>query len=339
MIQLKKRHSAAALAVVLTFGCTAAAAAETVYPVTVTDQLGREVTIEEQPETLVSGYYISTSLLVALGLEDQLVGIEAKADSRPIYALAAPQLLELPNVGTAKEFDLEGCAALKPDLVVLPAKLKDSIPALEELGMTVLAVKPEDQVQLAEAAKLLGTATNTEELADQLVTYYTDTLTELSTVLEGCEKPSVYMAGTGSVLTAAGAGMYQNSLIENAGGVNAAAEIEEASWTDISYEQLAAWNPDYIFIAAEADYTAEDVQKDENLAAVKAVADGNVYQMPSAFEAWDSPVPGCVLGSLWGASVLHPEEYPAETLQTAVTEFYETFYEFTPDLALLSVEE
>lgn len=37
-------------------------AAETAvtYPLTVTDQLGREVTIEEEPKTLASGYYISS---------------------------------------------------------------------------------------------------------------------------------------------------------------------------------------------------------------------------------------------------------------------------------------
>ena len=76
------------------------------YPITVTDQAGREVTIEQAPERLVSGYYISTSALIALDLEDRLVGIEAKADKRAIYRLSAPELIDLPNVGTAKEFDL-----------------------------------------------------------------------------------------------------------------------------------------------------------------------------------------------------------------------------------------
>ena len=77
-------------------GSTAAApaAAETAvtYPLTVTDQLGREVTIETEPKTLASGYYISTSLLIALGLQDELVGVEAKADKRTIYSLSAPEL-------------------------------------------------------------------------------------------------------------------------------------------------------------------------------------------------------------------------------------------------------
>ena len=101
------------------------AAAETAvtYPLTVTDQLGREVTIETEPKTLASGYYISTSLLIALGVQDELVGVEAKADKRTIYSLSAPELQSLPSIGTAKEFDLEGCAALTPDLVIVPAKL------------------------------------------------------------------------------------------------------------------------------------------------------------------------------------------------------------------------
>src|SRR5699024_3386088 len=110
-------------------------AAEAAYPLTLTDQAGREVTLEAEPGTPVSGYYISTSLLIALGLEDQLVGIEAKADSRPIYARSAPQLLDLPSVGTAKELDLEGCLALEPDLVILPLKLQDSADTLAEMGV------------------------------------------------------------------------------------------------------------------------------------------------------------------------------------------------------------
>ena len=83
---------------------TAASDMEVTYPVTITDHLGREVTIEKQPESFVSGYYISTSLMIALGLDDKLVGVEAKADKRNIYKLSAPELTSLPSVGTAKEF-------------------------------------------------------------------------------------------------------------------------------------------------------------------------------------------------------------------------------------------
>lgn len=305
---------------------------ETVYPVTVTDQLGREVTIEREPETLVSGYYISTSLLIALGLEDRLVGIEAKAGSRSIYRLSAPQVIGLPSVGTAKEFDLEGCAALDPDLVILPVKLQGVIPSLEELGFTVIAVNPEDKALLEEAVALLGTVTNTVPWAAQLLAFHDKQLGPLAAALEGVDTPSVYLAGNSAFLSAAGPAMYQNSLIEQAGGSNAASEITADYWADVSYEQLLAWDPDYIILAADADYTVDSVLEDGNLQDCAAVKNGNVYQFPNAIEAWDSPVPSSILGSMWLAGVIHPGVYPAEEWQRAATDYYETFYGFTPNL-------
>lgn len=311
---------------------TAAGSEAVQYPLTLTDQLGREVVIEKEPETLVSGYYISSSLLIALGQQEKLVGIEAKADTRPIYALAAPGLLKLPSVGTAKEFDLEGCAALAPDLVIVPAKLKESIPAMEELGMTVLAVNPEDREQFAETARLLGEATNTRERADKLLEESGEYLAQMRAAVEKEEQPSVYLAGNSSFLSTAGGEMYQNALIEQAGGANVAAELSDSYWAEISYEQLLAWDPEYIILAADAEYTAESVLEDAQLAECAAVKNGQVYQIPGNIEAWDSPVPGSVMGSLWLASVLHPQQYPADMYEQAVVDFYGQFYGFEPEI-------
>ena len=302
----------------------------TVYPVTLTDQLGRRVTIEKKPETIASGYYISTSLLLALDLQDKIVGVEAKADKRAIYRLGAPALLELPGIGTAKEFDLEGCAALHPDLVIVPARLKDVIPSMEELGLTVIAINPENRELLEEAAVLLGAASGKNLLAEELLQYTADKLGILEDALAGTRQPTVYLASNSSLLSAAGSSMYQNSIIENAGGLNVAAELEGDYWREVSYEQILAWDPEYIILAADASYTVESVLEDPALADCRAVTDGNVYRFPGTVESWDSPVPGGVLGSLWLASVLHPGEYPEEEWKNAAVEFYETFYRFTP---------
>ena len=303
---------------------------EVQYPVTVTDQLGREVTIEKEPETLVSGYYITTSLLIALDQEEKLVGIEKGADKRTIYSLSAPELCQLPSMGSAKEFNLEGCAALDPDLVILPFKLKDVEAALEELQIPVLFVKPENQELLEETVELLATATNSKEQADKLLTMISEKNGEMQDKIQGCEVPRVYISGNSDFLTTAGAQMYQNSLIEKAGGENVAKEITESSWAEISYEQLLAWDPDFIILAADAKFTVDEIMADENLAECNAVKNGQVYHMPNEIESWDSPVPGSVLGCLWLASVLHPQEYTVEMYENAVEQFYSTFYGFTP---------
>ena len=126
--------------------------------------------------------------------------------------------------------------------------------------------------------------------------------------------------------------MYQHSLIEAAGGKNVAAEINDFSWAEISYEQLLAWNPEYIILAADAKFDIEDVLTDENLAGCQAVKKGNVYQIPNKIESWDSPVPGSILGSLWLASILHAEGYDNSMYEAAVEDFYNQFYGFEVEL-------
>jgi len=318
------------------FSVEASAPEQTDFPVTVTDGAGREVTIQSEPEKLVSGYYISTSLLLALGQREKLVGIESKAETRPIYSLAAPGLLELPSVGTAKSFDLEGCAALHPDLVVIPLKLKDQIPALEDLGLTVLAIDPEDLEQLNDTIRMLGEAAGAREEAQALLDYDQQTEEALKGLLSQAERPRVYLAGNSSYLNTAGAKMYQDTMLELGGGTNVAAELEDSYWAEVSYEQLLAWDPEVIIIAAEAAYTKDDLLQDPQLAQLDAVKNGRVYAMPSGLEAWDSPIPSAMLGSRWTASVLHGDLYPFETFQTDAVEFYQRFYQFQADLGLLT---
>lgn len=315
---------------ILTMILPAGSLAETVYPVTLTDQAGRQVIIESEPERLVSCYYIATSLLMALDLEDRLAGVENQANLRPIYGLSTPQLLDLPGVGTAKELDIEACAALEPDLVILPLRLKGSADLLEELGMDVLLVNPESQTLLEEMIRLVGAATNTGDRAAELTAFAAGQRTWLNETLAGASRPRVYLAGNSSMLSTAGSAMYQSDLIHLAGGANVAAQIEDAYWCKISYEQLLTWNPEYIVLASAAKYDVQDVLSDPNLAACDAVANGRVVQTPSYAEAWDSPVPGSILGAVWLASVLHPELVSPSKCEELIDEYYETFYGFAP---------
>lgn len=320
-----KRFLAMLLALSLVLSLTVCVQAE---PVVLTDMAGREVSIEAVPERIVSGYYISTSTLIALGLSDKLVGIEAKADKRPIYKLSAPGLIELPNVGTAKEFNLEGCLALEPDLVILPLKLKSAAQTLEELGIPVLLVNPESQEQLMEMIALLGDATGTADRAGELADYIAAQEAALAELLQDAGTPTVYLGGNSGLLSTAGEAMYQSDMIVRSGGVNVAAEIEDSYWVDISYEQLLAWDPDYIILASDASYTAQDVLADENLKDCTAVSSGNVYHLPADVEAWDSPVPSGFLGSWWVASILHGDLVTEENRDAAIDAFYTTFYGF-----------
>lgn len=323
-VSIMKRFWCVLLSLLLLLGSVSFA--EGSFPVTVTDAAGREVTIEKQPERIVSGYYISTSLLIALGVKDQLVGIEAKADKRAIYSLSSPELIALPSVGSAKQPDVEMMISLKPDLVILPKKLKDVAGTLEELGIPVILVNPEDGEQLRGTITLLATATGSD--GSGLLEEYDRLEGKAVSLTEGCERPAVYLAGNSAMLSTAGSGMYQNTLLTLAGGENVAAELTGGSWADISYEQLLAWNPEVIILAADASYTVADVMDDPMLAELPAVKNGKVYALPAAPEAWDSPVPGTILGSLWIVSKLHPEKYSEDEFLADASGFYTRFFGF-----------
>jgi len=299
------------------------------YPVIVYDHAGRTVSIDKEPQRIVSCYYITSSLLIALDLEDKMVGIEDNPGYRPIYALSAPQLLELPWVGTVKVLDLELCASLEPDLVILPLRQKDSAEILENLGMDVLVVNPESQELLMEMIHMVGAVTNTQETADSLTAFLEQQEQDLTRILTDVDAPSVYLAGNSSLLSTAGDAMYQSDMISLASGRNVAAGITDKYWAEIDYEQLLAWDPEYIILASSAGYTVEDVLKDPNLADCTAVINRNVYQIPEDAESWDSPVPGSILGAIWLANVLHPQQLTDTDCTAIMDMYYEAYYDFT----------
>jgi iron complex transport system substrate-binding protein len=342
------------LALALILGCTACSVDDSIASTTttmlleeedtqtestqiqLTDQAGREVILDEPADSIVSCYYITTYAAIALGVSDRIVGLEKKADTRPIYQMAAPELLELPQVGTMKELDVEATAALSPDLVIMPKNLIDYADTLTDLGIPVLVVNPESHEALVEMLQLMGTALGVEKQADSLTSYYETQLAKISEYTQDVEKPVVYMGSNSSYLQTAPATMYQSTLIDLAGGINAAGELEGDYWTEVSYEDILAMAPQVIVIPSGAEYTAADIMADPQLSAVPAVANGAVYQMPSGIEEWDSPIPSGILGTMWLTSILHPEVYSFEQFVTDAQDFYLTFYGFEIDSTLIT---
>lgn len=295
-------------------------------PIVIVDHLGREVEFYKPAEKIVSGYYITTSMLLSLGLKDNIVGLEANANAKPIYNIAAPELLELPSVGTMKEFDLEGAVALEPDLVVVSVRLKDAVEKMEKLGVKVIAVNPEDMDLLNEALTMIAKATGREEIAKKLIDYNNAKNTMIMDLVKGKDKKDVYLGGNSSLLSTASNKMYQHTLIETAGGNNVAGDIDDTYWADISYEQLVAYNPDIIFVIPGASYSKIDIINDGRLKGIKAIENNDVYFMPSNFENWDSPIPSGVLGKLWLTAVLHNDVYSFDNFKEDVLDYYKEFY-------------
>ena len=297
-------------------------------------QAGRTVTLEQPAQKIVSCYYITTYATLSLGISDRLVGIEKKANSRPIYKMANGKLLDLKQVGSLKELNIEAIAELKPDLVLMPLKLKEKAQILTDLGIQVLIVNPETHEQLVEMLKLIGKACGVEEKAKELTDYYQKQKDKMAKT-SNQKTQSVYMGSNSAYLETAPGTMYQSILIETAGGKNVAEELDGNYWTQVSYETLLKMNPDMIVIPSGASYSVQDVLNDSQLKSLKAIQEKNVYQMPKGIEEWDSPIPSGILGTMWLYSLLHHDIYPYDAFIKDVQDFYKTFYGFDIDESLL----
>lgn len=304
----------------------------------VTDQVGRTVTLDKPAKKIVSSYYISSALLIALGLEDKVVGLEMKADSRELYKKAAPGFLKLPAVGSGKGINIEETATLKPDIVILPKKLKDAVPQLEALKIPVLVVDPETMDNFMACISLLGRIGGAEARAAELASYYKGKMDFVKSMTKDLKsKPSVYLAGS-SYLTTCTSQMYQNDLIQMAGGTNVSMGLKDSYWAQISPEQLVAWNPEYFLAVSYAEYKLDDIRKDGKLKEISAVKNNKLFTFPSTLEPWDYPTPSSVLGVLWLLHQLHPELYPEKAYVDEATSFYKKFFDIEVtrgDLGLL----
>ncbi|MDD2533677.1 MAG: ABC transporter substrate-binding protein, partial [Eubacteriales bacterium] len=81
-------------------------------------------------------------------------------------------------------------------------------------------------------------------------------------------------------------------------------------------------------LASDATYTTESVMQNQALAGLMAIQNQQVFQMPNSLEAWDSPVPSGVLGELFIASILFPNQYSADQFAQDVNAYYREFYDF-----------
>lgn len=313
--------------VTITKGTVASSNAE--KTVTITDQVGRTVTFKSNPK-VASCYYISTLISLVIGGSDNLVGIENQSAHQPIYS-AFGNIASLPQIGSGKGVNYEELAKTGAEVIIIPKRLQEAIPQLEQIGIQAVVVVPETLEGLLECFEILGKVYGEEAKAKEVVSYYESKIDEISklTKAKGANAPKVYVAGNSDFLNAATGKMYQNTIVELAGGVNVAKGLTSGNWDKISVEQLQVYAPEIIFISNSANYTAEDLYNNPQLKGIPAITNKQVYAFPSEKDAWDVPSASSILGIMWAANKINPAVYTESKISTEVESFYKNFYKTT----------
>ncbi len=241
-----------------------------------TDFYGNKVTIDKEPQKVVSVSPALTEIIFELGAGDKLVG-------RTDYCDYPDDALKVESVGEIISPDIEKIASLEPDIVLASSMFsEESYNALKDLGITVVVIRDEVTLDgmlsvISDTGLLIGEKKAGEELAAKMK----EELDKLGTGEVADDAPSVYyVTGFGEYGEyTPGEGTFIDDIIKAGGAKNAGAAA--VNWS-FSLEALIEADPDYILIPA---WGYDQFISTEPYSSLSAVKNGNVIIVdPNIFE-------------------------------------------------------
>jgi iron complex transport system substrate-binding protein len=278
----------------------------TSYPLTLTDDAGREVTIAADPEHIVSLAPSNTEIACALDSCDQLVGV-TDFDDYP------PEVADVEKVVVFAQVDVEKVVAAEPDLVLAAGNELTAtavIDQLSELGVTVLVLYPESLDEVYANVELVGEVLDEQVAAGELVDAMRARVEAVEDAVAGAEPPRTFYEVSifeGTIYTA-GEGSFIASLIETAGGDPITGD---ALSTSIALEDLVAADPELILLgdaAYDTTVTAASVAARPGWSEMTAVRESRIEPMLVDLLI-TRPGPRIVDGLEALARAIHPDRF------------------------------
>lgn len=210
-------------------------------PLTVTDQLGRQVAVPFPPRRIVSLVPSQTELLFDLGLGERVVGVTKFC----VHPAGARQSAAI--IGGTKNFDFEKIDALRPDLII-GNKEENYQEGIEQLAarypvwMSDITTLPES----LEMIRRVGLLTGRKEAGDALAADIAASFAALAPAPEPI--PAAYFIWRKPYMVAA-TGTFIDDLLARAGFRNVFGHL--GRYPDITPEQLQAAAPRQILLSSE----------------------------------------------------------------------------------------
>ena len=310
----------------------------------VRDVTGMKVSFARLPQRIVvvgQGPFMPMHLLYMFPeCRERLVGYEEKFKNTDTFLpFVDPQFSK--KVALATNPGPEQVAALHPDLVVMkgstPTPLGES---LAVLGIPVVYLGMEDPERFLQEVDTVGVLFGNRPRAAEIRQFYQTRLDRLKSRVEGVKpagKPRVLVMeyndrGGKAAVQVPGKSWTQTIQAQRAGGNPVWLEATQASegWTITNFEQVAAWDPDKVFIIPWFTLDPKEVlasfRTDPRWRLLKAVKGNELYIFPSDIFGWDSAEPRWILGMTWMATRIFPDRFKDVDMKQEVYQFFERMY-------------
>src|SRR5699024_6604938 len=136
---------------------------EMYHPLGVEDVTGEEITIEEEPDRIVSTSTSDTEVLFALGLEDKIYGV-SEFDDYPEEAQ------DKPKMGGVVEPNEEAILEQEPDIVFTGNSIsEEAAESIRDLDITLYQTDPKNMEETLDVILETGKITNKQQEAEDVV--------------------------------------------------------------------------------------------------------------------------------------------------------------------------
>jgi ABC-type Fe3+-hydroxamate transport system substrate-binding protein len=212
------------------------------FPAEFTDQMGHTVRLERQPQRIISLVPSQTELLAHLGLEKETIGI-TKFCIHPENWFRNKM-----RVGGTKQINFDQINTLQPDLII-GNKEENERAQIEQLAQRypVWMSDISNLTQALDMIRKIGSITGKMEQADQLAGEIDKQFDELAAFTKS-QSHVAYLIWKSPWMAASG-NTFISDMLQRAGFTNVFQSLSR--YPDLSDDQLAAANPEFIFLSSE----------------------------------------------------------------------------------------
>lgn len=241
------------------------------------------------PRRIVSLNCNATDVLVAIGAIDRVIAVEE--DCPTCGAEGKILVRNDDHFGKSKPLCIEAVLALQPDAVFTRPSLRD---LFESCGVRVLTTPMRaDLTTLPDHVRAIGGMVGMPDRAEVVLDAMAQTQARIRNRCLGLPKVRVYYETTG-LGQSTGRRSVMNSMIELAGGINIAGEVERRG-TKLTNEAIVAADPEVIVLSPFADPLAAVVERPA-WRGLSAVKNGRIHRLPLEHRYVAMATPRCVDG-------------------------------------------
>ena len=196
--------------------------------IVIKDHIGRTVELPGPAQRIIGTHNPTMNMAVVLcGDGSRIVGFGNKDMAFGLYDSVAPEINEVTQIGKGKNINMETVIKVKPDLMMMPARFKDSISQFEDIGVPCIVLDVEKFDSIKSALTLVGKAIGREDRAKRLNEFFDASIQKMGRIAEKADKkPTVLMLSGSSKTAVSTDAMLQNLIIETAGGINVTAGFQ-----------------------------------------------------------------------------------------------------------------